>query len=120
MLKRFVFASLAFVALIVPGAFALALLAAPAARPEPLQQAGCDRSLVEAAAGIAAMQTRVKGLAAASDREICNTTRLYFLELVKARAVTALCRNGPERERDLGRFDADVAHINALIAARCL
>jgi len=51
-LKRFVFASLAFVALIVPGAFALALLAAPAARPEPLQQAGCDRSLVEAAAGL--------------------------------------------------------------------
>ena len=67
MLKRFMFASLAFIGLIVPGAFALALLAAPAARPEPLQQAGCDRSLVDAAAGIAAMQTRVKGLAAASD-----------------------------------------------------
>ena len=53
MLKRFMFASLAFIGLIVPGAFALALLAAPAARPEPLQQAGCDRSLVDAAAGIA-------------------------------------------------------------------
>jgi hypothetical protein len=57
-LKRFMFASLAFVGLIVPGAFALALLAAPAARPEPLQQAGCARSLVDAAAGIAAMQRR--------------------------------------------------------------
>lgn len=120
MLKRFMFASLAFIGLIVPGAFALALLAAPAARPEPLQQAGCDRSLVDAAAGIAAMQTRVKGLAAASVPEICNATRLYFLELVKARAVTALCKNGPERERDLGRFDADVAQINEVIAARCL
>jgi hypothetical protein len=118
--KRFMFASLAFIGLILPGAFALALLAAPAARPEPLHQTGCDRSLVEAAAGIAAMQTRVKGLTAASDLEICNATRLYFLELVKARAVTALCRNGPERERDLGRFDANVAHINELIAARCL
>jgi hypothetical protein len=52
--------------------------------------------------------------------EICNTTRLYFLELVKARAVTALCKNGPERERDLGHFNADVAHINEAIAARCL
>lgn len=120
MLKRFMFASLAFIGLIVPGAFALALLAAPAARPEPLQQAGCDRSLGEAAAGVAAMQTRVKGLAAANEREICNATRLYFLELVKARAVTALCKNGPERERDLGRFDADVAQINEVIAARCL
>jgi len=43
--------------------------------PEPLQQAGCDRSLVEAAAGIAAVQMRVRGLTAASDREICNATR---------------------------------------------
>jgi hypothetical protein len=43
-----------------------------------------------------------------------------ILELVKARAVTALCKNGPERERDLGRFDADVAQINEVIAARCL
>ena len=75
MLKRFMFASLAFIGLIVPGAFALALLAAPAARPEPLQQAGCDRSVVEAAAGIAAVQMRVRGFTAASDREICNATR---------------------------------------------
>ncbi|MGB9386089.1 MAG: hypothetical protein WCB50_14935, partial [Pseudolabrys sp.] len=81
---------------------------------------GCDRSLGEAAAGVAAMQTRVKGLAAANERGICNATRLYFVELVKARAVTALCKNGPERERDLGRFDADVAQINEVIAARCL
>ena len=40
-------------------------------------------------------------------------------ELVKARAVTALCKSGPERERELGRFDADVEHINEAIAARC-
>jgi hypothetical protein len=31
--------------------------------------------------------------------------------------MTALCKNGPERERDLGRFDADVAHINEVIDA---
>jgi hypothetical protein len=43
----------------------------------------------------------------------------YFLEVVKARAVTALCRSGPERERELGRFDADVEHVNEAIAARC-
>jgi hypothetical protein len=43
-----------------------------------------------------------------------------FLEVVKARAVTALCKSGTERERDLGRFDVDVAHANEAIAARCL
>ena len=59
MLKRFMFASLAFIGLIVPGAFAMALLAAPAARPEPLQRAGCDRSLVDAAAGICIRASKV-------------------------------------------------------------
>jgi hypothetical protein len=39
---------------------------------------------------------------------------------VKARAVTALCKNGTERDRDLDRFDADVEHTNEAIAARCL
>ena len=41
------------------------------------------------------------------------------VEVVKARAVTALCKSGPERERELGRLDADVEHINEAIAARC-
>jgi hypothetical protein len=30
-----------------------------------------------------------------------------------------LCKSGPERERELGRLDADVEHINEEIAARC-
>jgi len=34
--------------------------------------------------------------------------------------MTALCKSGPERERELGRLDADVEHINGAIAARCL
>ena len=46
-------------------------------------------------------------------------TRLYFLEVVKARAVAALCKTGPEREREIGRLDADVEHANEAIAARC-
>jgi len=39
--------------------------------------------------------------------------------VVKARAVTALCKSGPERERDLGRLGADVENINNAIAASC-
>ncbi len=65
------------------------------------------------------MQARVKSRQSADGPEICTATQLYFLELVKARAVTATCKDGPERERELGRLDADVEHINEAIAARC-
>ena len=65
------------------------------------------------------MQARLKGLDVTESKDICTATRLYFLEIVKARAVTALCKNGPERERELGRFDTDMEHINEAIAARC-
>jgi hypothetical protein len=61
----------------------------------------------------------LKGLDAKEGKDVCTVTRLYFLEVVKARAVTALCKSGPERERELGRFDADVEHLNEAIAARC-
>ena len=81
---------------------------------------GCDRNLAEASASVAAMQARIKSLSGTDKSEICNATRLYFFEVVKARAVTALCKSGAERERDLGRFDTDVAHANDAIAARCL
>lgn len=119
MLKRFLLTFLTFIGLIVPAAFALALVAAPPARPEPPQQAGCDRNLADASASVAATQARIKSLGAGGGPEICNATRLYFLELVKARALTAVCKTGAERERNLGRFDSDVEHTNDAIAARC-
>ena len=85
----------------------------------PQAYSGCNRNLADATANVAAMQARVKSLGAMAGTETCTATRLYFLELVKARAVTALCKNGAERDRDLGRFDADVDHTNEAIAARC-
>jgi hypothetical protein len=118
MLKRFLFAFFAFIGLIVPAAFALALLAAPPASPAPLHLPGCDRNLADAGTNVAAMQARLKGLDAKEGKESA-ARHGYFLEVVKARAVTALCKSGPERERELGRFDADVEHINEAIAARC-
>ncbi len=119
MLKRFLLTFLAFIGLIVPVTFAPALLAAPPARPEPLQPAGCERNLADLSASVAAMQTRIKSLGAGGGPDACSATRLYFLELVKARALTAVCKTGAERERDLGRFDSDVEHTNEAIAARC-
>jgi len=120
MLKRFVCAFLWFAGLVVPTAFALALLAAPAARPAPAIPPGCDRSLADATVNVATMKARVRSLGGTAGPETCTATRLYFLELVKARAVTALCKSGAERDRDLGRFDADVEYTNEAIAARCL
>jgi hypothetical protein len=40
--------------------------------------------------------------------------------LAAARAVAALCKSGADRERELGRLDADVEHINGVIAVGCL
>jgi len=119
-LRRFVVASVAFVGLIIPATFTMAVLAAPPARDEAPHFSGCDRNLADASANVAAMQARVKASISTDGSEVCRATRFYFLEMVKARAVTALCKSGPERDRDLGRLDADVAHINDAIAARCL
>jgi hypothetical protein len=116
--KRFIVAFFTFIGLIIPAAFVMALLVSPA-RPQPLRQPGCERHLAEAVANMASQQARVKRLGAAHGTEACSATRLYFLEAVKARAVTALCESGPERDRDLGRLDADVETINSAIAASC-
>jgi hypothetical protein len=114
--KRFIVAFFTFVGLIIPAAFVMAFMAAPA-RPQPLESPGCERSLADATAHVAIWQERVKR--AARGAEACAATRLYFLEVVKARAVTALCKSGIERDRILGRFDADVENINNAIATGC-
>ena len=115
MVKRFIVAFIAFIGLVFPAAFALALLAAPA-RPAPLPASGCEQTLAGAEATMNVLQARAK---AAHGAEACAATRLYFLEVVKARAATAICKSGPEREREPGRLDADVETINNAIAARC-
>jgi hypothetical protein len=106
MLKRFSFAFIAFIGLIVPGAFALALLAAPPASPAPLQLPGCDRNLADASTNVAAMHARLKGLDAKEDKDICTATRLLSRgrqgacrhRVVQKRAGTR-ARTGPLRCR---------------------
>jgi len=56
---------------------------------------------------------------AAKGSAACDATRLYFLELVKARAVTAACTRGAKRTLALGRLDADVERLNGVIATAC-
>jgi hypothetical protein len=122
MVRRFVFAFLGFIGLIIPATFGLALLAAPA-QPKPISSSvmmpGCEHNLAAANISLSTTQARFKSLGAAPGPATCSATRLYFLEIVKTRAVTAVCRRGPERDRELGRLDADVEHVNEVIASRC-
>ena len=119
MLRRFILAAVAFIGLIVPGSLALAFLSA-SATPAPVQNPpGCERAVQDADASVAALQARLHKVAAGDSTQMCQLTRLYFLEMVKARAVTALCRHGSERQRLLGNFDADVDTINNSIAKLC-
>jgi hypothetical protein len=68
-LKRFVLAFVAFVGLIVPATFTMAVLAAPPARPETKLLPGCDRNLAEASASVAAMEARLKPQLAWTDQK---------------------------------------------------
>jgi hypothetical protein len=77
----------------------------------------CKQSLAAASASMDAARVRAKS-AGAGD-EFCAAYRRHFLELVKARAVTAQCKNGSERDQDLGKLDGAVEDINGVIAARC-
>jgi hypothetical protein len=115
MARRFVIASISFIGMVFPAAFAFAFMAAPA-RPAPLGQPACERSLADTLTEVGRMQARAQ---AARGAEACPATRLYFLEVVKARAMTALCKTGADRERELVRLDADVDAINDAIAMRC-
>jgi len=113
--RRFLLRSVAFVALVVPGTFTLALLASPATA----QADGCFSTLQQAQVSLAAAQARVQQLGKVDAAKLCSVNQVYFLELVKTRAVTASCQQEPERNHVLGRLDADVEHINGNIAAMC-
>jgi hypothetical protein len=114
--QRFAVAFFAFVSLTLLTTFMLALLMAPA-RPETVERPGCERNFAQVTSSMRDMQDRVTKLGRNS--QACAAARLYFLEVVKTRAMIALCGSGPERERELGRLDADVDHINSAIALSC-
>lgn len=116
--RRFILAFIKFVGLVIPAAFVIAFLAGPA-QPAPTELSGCARNLADATANVTALQARVKRLGEARGIETCDVNQRYFLEVVKARAVTASCKSGSERARELDRLDADVESINHAIAASC-
>jgi hypothetical protein len=115
--QRFTVAFFAFISLTLLTTFMMALLLAPA-RPATLERPGCEQNLAQATSGLRDMQTHInksggRGPAA------CAASRQYFLEVVKTRAMVALCVTGPDRERELDRLDADVELVNNAIALNC-
>ena len=90
------------------------VLAAPAFAGTPDT---CKQNLAAAFAGMDATGARLKS--ARLGDESCTAYRRHFLEVVKVRAVTAMCKSGPERDQDLGKLDSTVENINTLIAVRC-
>ena len=118
MLKRFVRAFLAFVGIIVPGTFALALLIAPPAHPEPVQPSGCERGLADVNANVAAMQARIKKLGMVAGPETCTAAQLYFRSGKSASCSRAMQKRRRPRARTRPP-DADVEHIR-VIAVGCL
>jgi hypothetical protein len=105
----------------MPRRFALALtsaLAVSLAAPAAASTADmCKHNLAAASASMDAARVRAKS--AGRGEESCAAYRRHFLETVKARAVTAMCKNGSEREQDLGKLDGAVENINSMIAATC-
>jgi hypothetical protein len=99
--------------------FALAaLLALAAPAPAGTLDQQCRQSLAAASAGMQASGAQVNTVRDKGE-ESCVAVRRHFLEVVKARAVAALCTTGAERTQDLGRLDGTVEQINGMIAERC-
>ena len=95
-----------------------ASLAAPASagtRDTPL----CKRDLAAMSATLNTVGTQVLRAGSSKNDDACFVYRTYFIEIVKARAVTAQCKTGSERDEELGRFDSAAEQANAGIAERC-
>jgi hypothetical protein len=88
---------------------ASAMVAAPA----------CKQNLAAATARVERARAYTKGTPANGGADACAGYRRDFFEMVKAREVTAMCKTGAERDRDLGTIDLAVESINGAIAQSC-
>ena len=89
--------------------------AAAGTRDTPL----CKQELPSTLATLSESSTRAKGVGDTRNDDACFAYRTYFLSAVKARLITAMCTDGPERDRNLNQLDVSVDQANNGIAARC-
>jgi hypothetical protein len=99
--------------------------AAPLAAATPVRAAAavpppsCAHTLATANVRVERVLARIKDTRARQGTDACATYRNDFFAVVQAREVTALCKTGAERERDLSRIDGAVEDINSAIAVTC-
>ena len=98
---------------------ALAVLSVGPGHAGTIDTPACKRDLMAASAGVTQAVARMKGLARAAETEKCTAYREQFLLAVKARAVYANCKTGPDRDADVGRLDDTIEDINGAIAESC-
>jgi hypothetical protein len=98
---------------------ALGLLSVGPGHAGTVDTPACKRDLMAASAGVTQVVTRMKGLVRAAEAEKCTVYREQFLLAVKARAVYANCKTGPDRDADVGRLDGTIEDINGAIAESC-
>jgi hypothetical protein len=79
----------------------------------------CKRDLTAASAGVTETLARLKGAAKASGEEKCAAYSQQFIVVVRARAIFANCKTGPDRDADVGRLDGTIEDINGAIAESC-
>ena len=93
--------------------------AAPVRAPAVAPPASCAQTLPTAHVRVERVLARIKDARTRQSTDACASYRSDFFDVVQAREVTALCRTGTERERELGRIDSAVEDINGAIAASC-
>jgi hypothetical protein len=91
----------------------------PAAAASAVSSAACKQNLPAATARVERARAYVKGTPGTGGADTCAGYRRDFFEMVKAREVTAMCKTGAERDRDLGTIDLAVENINGAIAQGC-
>jgi len=98
---------------------ALALFAVEPAYAGTIDSSGCKRDLTTASADVSESVTRLKALAKVRRDEKCAAYRAQFHVVVKARAVFASCKTGPDRDSEVDRLDGTIENINGAIAESC-
>jgi len=98
---------------------ALTLICCASAHAGTVESAACKRDLTAVSAGMSESSARLKTLAKARGDERCEAYREQFLATVRARAIFANCKTGPDRDSEVDRLDGAIEDINGAIAESC-
>ena len=79
----------------------------------------CEHDRGLAAIGMSEIAGRPRSPRAGTAEDKCAAYRQQFLTLVRARAVVAGCKSGPEREASIVRLDGTIEELNGAIAETC-